>query len=74
MNFDSVVFLVEKICTYFQSVQRIFEFLMALSKNVLIGHPFCYRTLKIKLSFHQVIKFKSEFGTAGKIVFTMSGV
>ena len=45
---------------------------MALSK--LIGHPFYYRTLKSKLSFYQVIKFKSEFGTAGKSVFTMSGV
>ena len=45
---------------------------MALSK--LIGHPFYYRTLESKLSFYQVIKFKSEFGTAGKSVFTMSGV
>lgn len=29
-------------------------------------HPFHYRTVKGNLPFHQVIKFKSEFGTAGK--------
>ena len=80
MNFDSVVFLIEKvwlISTQYSAFSSILLYtldfiLMALSK--LIGHPFYYRTLKSKLSFHQVIKFKSEFGTAGKSVFTMSGV
>ena len=49
---------------------------MALSKNMLITHPFYYRILRSKLSFHQVIKFKFEFDIARKkcVIHNVMGV